>query len=101
MTVLSSWRPGSGPPMDLSILIVNYDTRDLLRDSLASIFTAKNGAELEVLVVDNHSRDGSSEMISTSQPTSAWGISVRSMMIWSIDTVPLIGAHCPATRTTA
>ena len=49
---------------DLSIIIVNYNTSDLLADCLRSVFAAatpKNG--LEVIVVDNASSDGSSQMV--------------------------------------
>lgn len=51
--------------LDLSIIIVNYNTKDLLEDCLVSVFkavTPKNG--LEVIVVDNNSSDGSQEMVS-------------------------------------
>jgi len=49
---------------DLSIIIVNYNTKALLADCLASVFAAaapKNG--LEVIVVDNASSDGSQAMV--------------------------------------
>jgi N-acetylglucosaminyl-diphospho-decaprenol L-rhamnosyltransferase len=49
--------------MDVSILIVNYKTRELLRQCLSSIFTSGCGPEFEVIVVDNDSRDGSVEMV--------------------------------------
>lgn len=49
---------------DLSIVIVSYNTLDMLRDCLLSIKKAvkpKNG--LEVIVVDNNSTDGSVSMV--------------------------------------
>jgi len=49
---------------DLSIIIVNYNTKKLLEDCLHSVFKAaapKNG--IEVIVVDNNSSDGSQEMV--------------------------------------
>lgn len=49
---------------DLSIIIVNYNTKDLLADCLHSVFAAaapKNG--LEVIVVDNKSADDSCRMV--------------------------------------
>lgn len=49
--------------MDLSIVIVNWNTRDLLRDCLASVFAGLGGLAAEVLVVDNASQDGSAEMV--------------------------------------
>lgn len=51
---------------DLSVIIVNYNTKDLLGNCLKSIFAAsepKNG--LEVIVVDNASTDGSSKMVAS------------------------------------
>lgn len=43
----------------LSILIVNFNTRDWLRDCLASLFEMLPGAAFEVLVLDNASSDDS------------------------------------------
>lgn len=50
-------------PLDLSILIVNYNTRDKLRECLDSLLAHQGGLALEILVVDNGSQDGSAEMI--------------------------------------
>jgi hypothetical protein len=51
----------------LSIVIVSWNTRDLLAQCLASVFTQQGdeGAQLslEVFVVDNASQDGSLEMV--------------------------------------
>lgn len=49
--------------MDLSIVIVNTNTRALLKDCINSILNYTTGIEYEIIVVDNHSTDGSSEMI--------------------------------------
>jgi GT2 family glycosyltransferase len=49
--------------MDLSIIIVNWNTRDMLRDCLASLPAATAGLETEVLVVDNASGDDSVSMV--------------------------------------
>ena len=48
---------------DLSIVIVNWNTRDLLARCLASIFATASSLALEVFVVDNASSDGSPEMV--------------------------------------
>jgi len=48
---------------DLSIIIVNWNTRDLLKECLASIFRHQPDFSLQVIVVDNASGDGSREMI--------------------------------------
>lgn len=52
---------------DLSVVIVNYKTRDLLRNCLQSLQDS-NGIELEVIVVDNASGDGSAEMVASEFP---------------------------------
>ncbi len=46
---------------DISVAIVNWNRREYLRACLASL-TAQRGADFEVIVVDNGSRDGSAEM---------------------------------------
>lgn len=50
-------------PLDLSILIVNWNSRDFLRKCLASIFAETRGLSFEVIVVDNASFDGAAEMV--------------------------------------
>jgi GT2 family glycosyltransferase len=47
----------------LSIAIVNWNTRDLLLDALASIYDAPPPFPFEVIVVDNASTDGSAEAV--------------------------------------
>jgi O-antigen biosynthesis protein len=49
--------------VDLSVVIVNYNVRQFLENSLASIERALKGIEGEVFVVDNASDDGSAEMV--------------------------------------
>jgi GT2 family glycosyltransferase len=51
------------PTLDLSIVIVNFNTRDLLLDCLQSIHAHTQDISFEVLVVDNHSEDGSAQAI--------------------------------------
>jgi GT2 family glycosyltransferase len=48
---------------DLSVIIVSYNTRDLLRDCLNSLRRVQDEACLEIVVVDNASADGSAEMV--------------------------------------
>jgi GT2 family glycosyltransferase len=48
---------------DLSIIVVNKDTKELLRDCLHSIFQHRGNLELEIWVVDNASVDGSPQMV--------------------------------------
>ncbi len=54
--------------MDLSIIIVSWNTRDLLLKCLHSIFNHPTGNPLEVWVVDNASSDGSVQMVRESFP---------------------------------
>lgn len=49
--------------MDLSILIVNYNTCQLTTDCLRSVYASETVYEYEVIVIDNHSSDGSLESI--------------------------------------
>ena len=53
---------------DLSIVIVSWNTCDLLRSCLQSVFANSNGLTLEVFVVDNNSTDGSLAMVRDSFP---------------------------------
>ena len=48
--------------LDLSIIIVSYRTRDLLRRCLESVKN-NTSCRFEVIVVDNDSDDGSAEMV--------------------------------------
>jgi hypothetical protein len=53
--------------MDLSIIVINWNTRDLLYSCLTSILhaTLDHRVESEVIVIDNNSSDGSQEMVRT------------------------------------
>lgn len=55
--------------MKVSIIIVNWNTRELLRDCLASLYEKVQGLPFEVLVVDNASTDGSVEVIRNGFPS--------------------------------
>lgn len=48
---------------DLDIVILNYNTADLLRACLDSVFASECNFRWRVFVVDNASRDGSAEMV--------------------------------------
>jgi GT2 family glycosyltransferase len=65
-----SARPGdsAGPP-DLSIVIVNWNTRGLLEQCLRSLFDHLEEVVAEVIVVDNASSDGSRDMVRSEFPT--------------------------------
>lgn len=52
----------------LSILIVNWNVSDLLRDCLRSIERGRGDLAVEVIVVDSASQDGSVDMVATEFP---------------------------------
>ncbi|MCF8253916.1 MAG: glycosyltransferase family 2 protein [Bacteroidia bacterium] len=49
--------------MQLSVVIVNYNVKYFLEQALHAVRKACNGIDAEVFVVDNHSFDGSNEMV--------------------------------------
>lgn len=49
--------------MDLSIIIISYNTKNLLKECLTSIHKNVGHIKFEILVVDNNSQDGSPEMM--------------------------------------
>lgn len=53
---------------DLSIIIVNYNSSELLEQCLESIYKHTKGIDFEVFVVDNASKDNSVEMVRTKFP---------------------------------
>jgi hypothetical protein len=55
--------------MDLSIIIVNWNSADYLRQCLRSIHETVKNISYEVIVIDNASYDGSAEMVAREFPT--------------------------------
>lgn len=55
--------------MKLSIILVNWNTCELTRQALASVFAETSSFAFEVIVVDNASTDSSVQMIETEFPT--------------------------------
>ena len=49
--------------IDVSVVVVSWNTRDILRGCLRSIFEQTREVSFEVFVVDNKSHDGSAEMV--------------------------------------
>ncbi|MEZ5003344.1 MAG: glycosyltransferase [Chitinophagales bacterium] len=54
--------------MQLSVIIVNYNVKYFLAQALQSVYQSKCNFQFEVFVVDNHSVDGSIEMVSEQFP---------------------------------
>lgn len=54
--------------MDLSIVIVSYNTKELLEDCLKSIQKSNDKLKKEVFVIDNNSQDGSQESVAKNFP---------------------------------
>ncbi len=54
--------------MDVSVIIVSYNTYKLTIDCLKSVFEKTNGLDYEVIVIDNASTDRSVEMIQQMYP---------------------------------
>jgi N-acetylglucosaminyl-diphospho-decaprenol L-rhamnosyltransferase len=52
-----------GRTAELDVVIVNWNSRDLLRDCVAALAESSNAARLRVIVVDNASTDGSAEAL--------------------------------------
>lgn len=54
--------------MDVSIIFVNYKTKDLTINAIKSVFEKTQGIDFEIFVVDNNSQDGSIEAIEKEFP---------------------------------
>ena len=54
--------------IDISLILVSFNTRDVLRESLQSVAREQGSFRLEIFVVDNNSRDGSVEMVEAEFP---------------------------------
>lgn len=58
--------------MDVSIIIVNYNTKELLANCLATVYEKTLNIDFEVIIVDNASSDGSEEFICSCFPLVRW-----------------------------
>jgi GT2 family glycosyltransferase len=54
--------------MLISVIVVSWNTRELLRACLTSLLAELNGVQAEVFLIDNDSADGSAEMVATDFP---------------------------------
>ena len=55
--------------IDVSVIIISYNTKRILHDCLESVFKQSKNVELEVIVVDNASDDNSQDMIKSEFPS--------------------------------
>jgi GT2 family glycosyltransferase len=58
--------------MDLSIILVNYKSPQLVLDCVQSIYEQTKAISFEILIVDNASADNSKEIITTAYPKVKW-----------------------------
>ena len=56
----------------ISIIIVNYKTPQLLLECIRSIVDTTKELSYEIVIVDNHSEDGSEDLVSTNFPHLSW-----------------------------
>src|SRR3954470_12293260 len=62
---------------NLAIIIVNYNTRELLAQCLQSVYAVTVSVPLHVIVVDNLSKDGSAGMVAADFPQATLILSDR------------------------
>jgi GT2 family glycosyltransferase len=55
--------------MDISFIIVNYNTKKLTLDCIQSIYQSKISCQFEIILVDNHSSDGTLDDVSIKYPS--------------------------------
>jgi hypothetical protein len=62
--------PKSPPPRacDISVVIVSFNTREVLRECLTALARESSGLDVQTIVVDNGSKDGSVEMLRADFP---------------------------------
>jgi GT2 family glycosyltransferase len=56
------------PVLDLTVIIPSYNTRNLLRNCLDSIYRHTDGITFEIICVDGNSPDGSADMVARRFP---------------------------------
>jgi hypothetical protein len=60
--------PMAAEPPDISVVVVNYNTGHLLDRMFTALDAARGGLKLQVIVVDNASRDDSIDILRTKYP---------------------------------
>ena len=54
--------------LDVSVVVVSWNTRDILRGCLRSVFEQTREVSFKMIVIDNNSHDGSAEMVRAEFP---------------------------------
>ncbi len=80
---------------DLSIIIVNYNTREYLARCLESLAGISSGICTETIVVDNASKDLSAEMVKERFPDAVFIANAENLGFAKANNQ----AHCPQQRT--
>ena len=62
--------------MDLSVIILTYNAKDLLQKCLESVFASQTSFKFEVLIPDNGSIDGAIEMVKSQYINTFNGIGI-------------------------
>ncbi len=81
------------PTVDVSVIIVNWNTWELLRDCLASLYENAGATRIEVIVVDNASSDGSPDMVRRAFPQAQLLVNQRNMGFAAANNQGLAAAH--------
>ncbi len=54
--------------MDISVILVSYNTKEMTKKALNDLFASVGDIKMEVLIIDNASKDGSAEMLLREYP---------------------------------
>ena len=65
--------------MDISIIIISWNSKGYVRECLRSLYESSDGLQLQVVVVDNGSYDGCGEMVATEFPQACFIQSERNL----------------------
>jgi GT2 family glycosyltransferase len=89
----SVWLGKLDPLVDASIVIVNWNTNELLHACLASILPNTGSTQVEIIVVDNGSRDGSAQMVERDFPAVRLVVNTCNMGFAAANNRGLSAAH--------
>jgi hypothetical protein len=90
MSFFSMGQSHNGGQIDLSIILVNWNTKSMLQACLGSLLDASFAIQIEVFVVDNASSDGSPDMVT--------GLFPKVTLITNADNLGFAAANNQAAR---